>query len=95
MDAQADLKLRWAHMPFCWFHMRWLIIKQLGPRLELDKTSVLKNDIIYLLRYMYFDAKLHILDAGFLVWTVLSGEVILDHHTVSKDLDQLTHPCSD
>ena len=24
-DAQADLTLRWAHMPFCWFVMRRLI----------------------------------------------------------------------
>ena len=24
-DVQADLSLRWAHMPFCWFFMRRLI----------------------------------------------------------------------
>ena len=41
-DAQADLSLRWAHMPFCGFVMPWLFIKQLGPRLQLDKTSVSK-----------------------------------------------------
>ena len=23
-DAQADLKLYWVHMPFCWFVMKWL-----------------------------------------------------------------------
>ena len=23
-DVQADPSLRWAHMPFCWFFIRWL-----------------------------------------------------------------------
>ena len=45
--GQADLSLRWAHMPFCWFcraaaHM-WTFPKSSGkskPRLQLRNTSL-------------------------------------------------------
>ena len=37
-DAQVDLSLRWAHMPFCWFchdaaHLLWHIQQHIGNRI--------------------------------------------------------------
>ena len=39
MDAQADLSLRWAHMPFCWFCHEAAQCETVG-----DKTKVMTKN---------------------------------------------------
>ena len=44
-DAQADLCLRWAHMPFCWIVVRWLscnLVNEIQYLIEVIQLKVYK-----------------------------------------------------
>ena len=52
-DAQADLSLRWAHMPFCWFcheaahFSKYTLLLISFPRLmALTKHSSASSDVV-------------------------------------------------
>ena len=52
-DAQADLSLRWAHMPFCWFcHVAAQITMSI--LIQLTNNSCMCVEIIRVLRCHYF-----------------------------------------
>ena len=41
-DAQADLSLRWAHMPFCWFCHE---VAQMANSVDPDQTALNRKDL--------------------------------------------------
>ena len=69
-DAQADLSLRWVHMPFCWFchevahlRVRWRGQWRRGSSYKGRLYNVLKltfdNRILRLLRLIHINMSLH------------------------------------
>ena len=40
-DAQADLSLRWAHMPFCWFCHEAAHMSKLRQKCRLARENIL------------------------------------------------------